>query len=80
MIQWLLNSLDKETQDSIVRIDLALNNEKMINLLINRGEAIGGEQEDLIKKWEDKISDLKEEQYYTEICGAFIIFDDFKMS
>jgi len=52
----------------------------LIQLLIKRGSAITSKQEDFIIQYEEQIKALKPEQYYTKICGAFIIFDDFSIA
>ena len=58
-------------------MDLVFENNNMIDLLNQRGLAISSHNESEIIKIEDKIHELKEKQYFTKICGAFITFEDY---
>ena len=59
-----------------MRIDLAFDNEEMIKLLKERGQAIRNSDIDKIGAIEEKINEKRDNHYHTTIAGAFIIFED----
>jgi len=63
-------------QIRIVRIDLAFDNEQMIKLFKERGQAIRHNDTEKIASIENKINSKRDNHYHTPIAGAFIIFED----
>ena len=59
-----------------MRVDLAFDNEEMIKLFKERGQAIRQSDLDKIAALEKKINEKRDNHYHTPIAGAFIIFED----
>ena len=59
-----------------MRIDLAFDNEEMIKLLKERGQAIRHCEVDKIGAIEEEMNGMRENHYHTTIAGAFVIFED----
>mmetsp|Transcript_13108 Transcript_13108/g.20352 ORF Transcript_13108/g.20352 Transcript_13108/m.20352 type:complete len:144 (+) Transcript_13108:1265-1696(+) len=60
---------------SIVRIDPVYNNAKLIALLEQRGSAISTQNLKKVAELEASINAFKQDQYQTDIVGAFITFE-----
>jgi hypothetical protein len=59
----------------IIRIDLVFNNKKLIELMEQRGVAIKNQNYVLVKKFDEKIESIKDICYYSEIIGAYVIYE-----
>lgn len=57
-------------------MDLVFDNESMIKLLKQRGNAVKLSRSDKIFQLEHLIKQAKLKQYNTDICGVFITFED----
>jgi len=59
----------------IARMDLVFDNSKMINLLLDRGQAIKHKNSAKIYQLEHLINLEKAESYHAKIVGVFIIYE-----
>lgn len=90
MADLVIEHLDKTTKHSSVggtdhshntqvsRVDLVFDNNKMLNLLINRGFAIKCKNKEDIQRIEKEIIDFKREHYYARIVGVFITYESWQ--
>ena len=72
--QYLQNLLSVDNI-KIARIDLVFNNRDLIHYLELRGEAIKNQNWPLAEKIEKRIESIKDKQYYSEVIGAYIIYE-----
>jgi len=76
---WLTRNMALFSQDAqvtIMRIDLVIENKKMLALLKERGWAIRSLDFERIRELEDEIHAGIEDQYEARICGAFVMFEN----
>ena len=77
--RWIKNEIlnfNRRDEVKIVRIDLAFDNQEMIELLKSRGLAIRNSNVDMVVNQELQINGRKGDHYHTTICGVFVTFED----
>ena len=60
----------------IIRIDLVFDNKNVIELMEKRGLAIKNQNYMMVKFYDEKIESLKDLCYYSEIIGAYVIYEN----
>ena len=60
----------------IIRIDLVFNNKTLIEMMEKRGVAIKNQNFNMVKFYDEKIDSLKDMAYYSEIIGAYVIYEN----
>ena len=60
----------------IIRIDIVFDNKNVIELMEKRGLAIKNQNYMMVKFYDEKIESLKDLCYYSEIIGAYVIYEN----